>query len=107
MPSVRYLDYQKVRDAERKKASEMFGTLQDPSDLATQILSLKSREVEMPTAFNNVNGAAESDKTGYLTLTADQRQRIREKIKNASTLEEGIKLESALRDGKITSALLD
>lgn len=36
-PAVRFLDYQKVKDAERKKATELFGTTKEPSALASKV----------------------------------------------------------------------
>ena len=34
---MRFLDYHKVKDAERQKAKELFGTQDAPSDLATKV----------------------------------------------------------------------
>ena len=36
-PTVRFLDYQKVKDAEREKAAELFGTEDEPSVLASEV----------------------------------------------------------------------
>lgn len=36
-PAVRFLDYQKVKDTERKKAKELFGTASEPSALASKV----------------------------------------------------------------------
>jgi len=36
-PSVRFLDYQKVKDAERNKAKELFGTVEEPTELASTV----------------------------------------------------------------------
>lgn len=36
-PTVRFLDYQKVKDVERDKATELFGTLTEPSALASKV----------------------------------------------------------------------
>jgi hypothetical protein len=36
-PSVRYLDFAKVRDVERKKATELFGTAEEPTELASKV----------------------------------------------------------------------
>lgn len=38
-PTVRYLDFAKVRDVERKKAVELFGTSEEPTELASQVYS--------------------------------------------------------------------
>ncbi len=39
-PSVRFLDFQKVKDAERSKAEELFGTQALPTDLAKKVSTL-------------------------------------------------------------------
>jgi len=36
-PSVRFLDFQKVKDSERSKAKELFGTVNEPSALASKV----------------------------------------------------------------------
>lgn len=36
-PTVRFLDYQKVRQAEREKAEAVFGTAEEPTELATKV----------------------------------------------------------------------
>jgi U2 small nuclear ribonucleoprotein A' len=36
-PSVRFLDYQKVKQVEREKAGELFGTAEEPSELANKV----------------------------------------------------------------------
>jgi len=36
-PTVRFLDFAKVRDVERKKAIELFGTAEEPTDLASKV----------------------------------------------------------------------
>lgn len=36
-PSVRFLDYAKVKDAERRKAAELFGTSEQPTELASKV----------------------------------------------------------------------
>lgn len=36
-PTVRFLDYQKVKDAEREKARELFGSADAPTELASRV----------------------------------------------------------------------
>lgn len=36
-PTVRFLDYQKVKDAERQKARELFGSAEAPTELASRV----------------------------------------------------------------------
>jgi U2 small nuclear ribonucleoprotein A' len=35
--SVRFLDYQKVKLAEREEADELFGTMEEPTELAAKV----------------------------------------------------------------------
>lgn len=39
-PTVRFLDYQKVKQAEREKAAELFGTADEPTELASSVSPL-------------------------------------------------------------------
>jgi U2 small nuclear ribonucleoprotein A' len=39
-PTVRFLDYQKVKDAEREKAKELFGSAEAPTELASRVSGL-------------------------------------------------------------------
>ena len=34
---MRFLDYQKVKDVERERATELFGTAKEPSALASKV----------------------------------------------------------------------
>lgn len=34
---MRFLDYQKVKQAEREKAEELFGTAEEPTELASKV----------------------------------------------------------------------
>lgn len=36
-PTVRYLDYERVKNAERKEAAKLFGTEEDPSPVAAKV----------------------------------------------------------------------
>ena len=105
LPSIRYLDFQKVKDSERKAASELFGPQDHPFQLAKNITENKSRDVQMLDAFGPTDGDAHSK--NLLTMTNDQRERVKERIKSARTLDEAMKLEAALSEGKISSTLLE
>lgn len=37
---MRFLDFTKVRDVERKKAQELFGTTEEPTELAKQVRAM-------------------------------------------------------------------
>jgi hypothetical protein len=43
-PAVRFLDYVKVKAAEREKAGELFGTAEDPTALAAKVCPVKVLE---------------------------------------------------------------
>ena len=97
-PSVRFLDFQKVRDAERSKAKELFGTASEPTALASKIMGIKSRAFDPGVATNGVSGGG---KNGRVKLTDKERRRVEEMIRNAKSLAEITQLETALNEGRI------
>jgi len=106
IPSLRFLDYQKVRDAERQQASELFGTADAPSELAAKIKGVKTRAFDVPGA--GVNGTAESKRKGVRTqLTETEKKRVQEMIKNAKSLAEITRIEKDLAEGKIPAGAAD
>ncbi|KAI4764314.1 U2-associated snRNP A [Aureobasidium sp. EXF-12344] len=103
-PSVRFLDFQKVKDAERSKAAELFGTVAEPTELAKKILASRSSRSLNTASTANANG---TDKTSRVKLTDKERKRIEELIRNAKTLAEITRLEKALNEGRIPAGVLD
>ncbi|KAA6407749.1 MAG: small nuclear ribonucleo A [Lasallia pustulata] len=99
-PSVRFLDYQKVRDAERSKARSLFGTAQEPSALASKILGIKSRTFDIP-GTASANGTRPGDKAYRVQLTAKEKKRVEELIRGAKSLQEITRLEKELSEGRI------
>lgn len=105
VPTVRFLDYQKVKEVDRIEAKGLFGTEGDPSHLAKSILHQRSQDVRMADAFSATNGrSAQSD---LLAMTDEQREQVKQRIRSARTLDEAMKLEAALREGRISGALLE
>ncbi|KAL2108686.1 hypothetical protein VUR80DRAFT_3524 [Thermomyces stellatus] len=96
-PSVRFLDYQKVKDAERQHAKDLFGTDDAPTALATKIRGTKSKAPAAPIS----NGAAETSKLGRIKLTDAEKKKLQDMIKKASSLEEIIRLEKMLNEGRL------
>lgn len=45
--SIRFLDYRKVKNAERNRATELFGTVTEPSALASKVCHFDSRSSMM------------------------------------------------------------
>lgn len=119
---MRFLDYQKVKQAERNKAKELFGTGEEPTELASkvssilvqpssvqrlttglQIMGIKSSTFSAPAA----NGtAASGSRMKRLKLTDKEKQRLQERIKKAGSLEEIIRLEKDLEEGRLPPGVL-
>lgn len=121
---MRFLDYQKVKQAEREKARELFGTSEEPTELASkvgarsvtsmlttcvlsevtpQIKGIKSQTFNVSTS----NGEATAgSKMKRLKLTDKEKQRLQERIKKASSLEEIIRLEKELEEGRLPAGIL-
>ncbi|KAI4193242.1 MAG: hypothetical protein LQ350_008408 [Teloschistes chrysophthalmus] len=101
-PAVRFLDYQKVKDAERKKATELFGTTKEPSALASKIMGIKSRTFDVPsTSVSDLNGAPSDGKNYRVKLTEKEKKRVEGLIRNAKSLQEITRLEKELNEGRI------
>jgi len=97
-PSVRFLDYQKVKHAEREAARGLFGTAEEPAELASKIMGVKSKAADVATS----NGASRNtSRLSRLKLTDAERKRLQEKIKKATSLDEIIRLEKELNEGRL------
>lgn len=101
-PSVRFLDFAKVRDVERKKATELFGTREEPTELASKIMGVKSKGFVVP---NLTEGPESSNKERI--YTDDEKKRMRAAILNASSLAEMAKLEKDFAEGRIPAYILE
>ncbi|CEJ80378.1 Putative U2 small nuclear ribonucleoprotein A [[Torrubiella] hemipterigena] len=100
-PSVRFLDYQKVKEAERERGRELFGTAEEPTALATEIMQSRTTNFEPTT-----NGGAESrSRLSRIKLTDEEKKRLQERIKKATSLQEIIALEKELNEGRIPSGI--
>jgi len=98
-PTVRFLDYKKVKDIERAKAKEMFGTAAEPSALASKTMGVKSRTFDIPAA--NGSSVTSSSKSYRVKLTDKERKRVEELIRNAKSLQDIIRLEKELNEGRV------
>lgn len=104
-PSVRFFDYKKVKDFERKKANELFGSAEYPTDLASSIMGIKSKAVDVaPGKRVNTNSSA---KNYRIKLTDQERKKVEELIRNAKSLQEIISLEKELNEGRIPVAAME
>ncbi|KAK4935726.1 U2 snRNP complex subunit [Elasticomyces elasticus] len=106
IPSLRFLDYQKVRDAERQQANELFGTADAPTELAAKIKGTKTRSFDVGAGVNGK--AADSKRQGVRTqLTETEKKRVQEMIKNAKSLAEITRIEKDLAEGRIPAGAAD
>lgn len=101
-PTVRYLDFTKVRDIEREKATELFGTAEEPTDLASKIMGMKSKGYDVPTYTNGADTP-----TKERIWTEDEKNRMRAAIKAASSLAEMARLEKDFAEGRIPAYVLE
>jgi U2 small nuclear ribonucleoprotein A' len=106
MPSIRFLDFQKVKDVERHKAKDLFGTDEEPSALVSKILGTKSRTFEVGATATN-GRAAPADKVMRVKLTETERKRVEKMIREAKSLQEIARLEKELNDGRIPAGAAD
>jgi len=90
LPSVRILDFQKVKSKERIEANKLFDS-EAGAKLVSSITQSKAVSITSTTTTPS--------------LTDEQRQKIKEMIDKASTSEEVQRLERALRSGKIPKNL--
>ncbi|KAH9881903.1 hypothetical protein J1614_001074 [Plenodomus biglobosus] len=95
-PSVRFLDFVKVLDVERKKAKELFGTTDEPTELASQIMGVKSKGFVVPTL---TDGSDNSSKDRI--YTDEEKERMRAAVHGAMSLDEMAKLDKDFAEGRL------
>jgi U2 small nuclear ribonucleoprotein A' len=66
----------------------------------SQIMGVKSRTFDVPAT----NGASSSSKNYRVKLTEKERKKVEELIRNAKTLQEIIRLEKELNEGRVPAA---
>ncbi|KAF2677139.1 U2 small nuclear ribonucleoprotein A [Lentithecium fluviatile CBS 122367] len=103
VPSLRYLDYAKIRDVERSKAKELFGTADEPTELATTIKGTKSKGFVVPSFANGDADAPAKERI----WTEEERAKMRAAIKAAGSLEEMARLEKDWMEGRIPAYVLE
>ncbi|KAF1993213.1 U2 small nuclear ribonucleo protein A [Amniculicola lignicola CBS 123094] len=100
-PAIRFFDFQKVKLAERQQAEKLFGTQDEPTEYATEILAVKSKGGYMPMLTAN----GEGDMREKRIYTEEERKAIAARIRNATSLEEMAKLEKDFNDGRISDII--
>ncbi|PWW75792.1 hypothetical protein C7212DRAFT_201685 [Tuber magnatum] len=92
-PSVRFLDYRKVKDVEKAAAGRLFGSMGEPSALAARIMGTKSKTFDISEPLNG------GQKEYTVRLSAAEKKGIEARIRAAKSLEEVARLERELREG--------
>lgn len=109
-PTVRFFDFQKVKDVERRKAEELFGTHDLPTDVAKKIMSTKSNKFDVVTSAREADSgsaASATSKLAHIKLTDTERTRLQERIRKATNLEEIARLEKELAEGRIPAGVYE
>lgn len=115
IPSLRILDFQRIKDAERKAARELFvdAETQLPTKLALSLTTDAAAEeaaaraaAALKASAGGGGTAAAGVKTGAgagkgRLLSDDERTRIREAILRTSSVEEIKRLEKMLNEGRV------
>ncbi|PHH88641.1 hypothetical protein CDD83_7271 [Cordyceps sp. RAO-2017] len=99
-PSVRFLDYEKVKEAERERGRDLFGTGEEPTALASEIMAKKTASFTPST-----NGSAAPSRLSRVKLTDEEKERLRERIKKAESLHEIAVLEKELNEGRVPAGI--
>ncbi|KAI8887446.1 L domain-like protein, partial [Backusella circina FSU 941] len=97
VPQIRVLDFNKVKQSERKEAAALFakddGT---DNDLAKSITDNKTKTFEPGEGLENQGGVSHG-------LTPDEQMKIKEALKQATSLDEISRLERLLKAGHVPS----
>jgi U2 small nuclear ribonucleoprotein A' len=98
------LDYQRIRQVEREQAKELFGTQEEPSELAAKIRGVKSKTVDASSGGAKAPTAGKAMRT---QLTESEKKRVQEMIQNARSLAEISRIEKDLAEGRIPQGAAD
>lgn len=100
---MRFLDYEKVKKSERDQATELFGTAEEPTDLAKTIMGKKSSGTFDISASNGSTGL--SSRMSRIKLTDKEKKRLQDMIRNATSLDEITRLETMLKEGRMPAGV--
>ncbi|KAK7956633.1 uncharacterized protein PG986_005855 [Apiospora aurea] len=103
-PRVRFLDYEKVKLAERTQANTLFGTAEEPTELASKLMGIKSKTFDVSSASNGPTGDL-STRMSRIKLTDQEKKRLQDLIKKATSLDEITRLETMLREGRLPAGV--
>lgn len=109
IPSLRFLDYQRVREVEREQAQELFGTLEEPNELATKIRGVKSKTFDVggTTTNGKTAGGGGGGKSFRAVLTESEKKRVQQMLQNAKSMAEIDRIEKDLAEGRVPRGAAD
>lgn len=107
IPSLRFLDYRRIRDVERNEAKELFGTINEPTPLAAQVRGVKRKTFDASIATNSRVPAGSGGKAFRAVLTETEKMRVQELLQNAKSMAEIDRIEKDLAEGRIPKGAAD
>lgn len=90
-----------MRDVERERAKELFGTVDAPNALATRIMGIKSHGAGTFETGADTSRTTATSKSYRVKLTDKEKKRVEKLIRNATSLQEISRLEKELNEGRI------
>ena len=102
-PQIRFLDFQKVKDAERNKAKELFGTFDAPTELAQSIIAVRAGKAQSYSAAPTTNGAGGKQR---MKITEAEKKKFEALVRKAKTLAEVQKLEKMFSEGRLPAEVM-
>ncbi|KAK4210732.1 leucine-rich repeat-domain-containing protein [Rhypophila decipiens] len=124
-PTVRFFDFKKVKDSERTEAKELFGTAENPTELAQkvfparprnayqtlitfvpQIMGVKSKNFGVGASANGATDQTKTSKIARLKLTEEEKKKLAEIVNKATSMEEIERLERSFMEGRIPAGIL-
>ncbi|KAK5103545.1 U2 snRNP complex subunit [Lithohypha guttulata] len=107
IPSIRFLDYERVREIERDEAKELFGTSSTPSELVAKIRGVKSKTSDSSVITNGRVAAGSGGKTFRAVLSETEKRRVQEMLQNAKSMAEIDRIEKDLAEGRVPRGAAD
>ncbi|RMZ76811.1 hypothetical protein DV738_g4687, partial [Chaetothyriales sp. CBS 135597] len=109
-PSLRFLDFQRIKDAERERAAELFGTHSEPTELAAKIGGVKTKTFDSSAnpPINGTRVVGSSGKAIRTKLTDTETARLKELLNSKTlTLDDFARIEKDLAEGRIPRGIAD
>ncbi|GAM90142.1 hypothetical protein ANO11243_081820 [Dothideomycetidae sp. 11243] len=102
IPSLRHLDFIRVRDAERTAARELFGeSFSQPSDAATKVLAASAQKGRPLTTAADDEDEQRPAKRLKIRMTDEEKARVEKMVREATSLKEIERLERMLAEGRV------